>query len=176
MDPNPRGKDELIFGNAMTRSMFVPGSLVLVSLLGCDSEPSAPTVRALSSEVMDAVEIAIQDEYRAENTYLRVLADFGNQLPFQNIVYAEERHSLSLAWIFTRRDLPVPLSESDLNNVPRFGTLSEACGAAAEAEVENVAMYDDFLDLSLPNDVRTVFENNREASLLRHLPAFAACS
>lgn len=158
----------------MRRILFV-GLFATTSLLGCDSDPSAPNLSPFSSDVMDTVDTAIQDEYHAENTYLRVLADFGNRLPFQNIVYAEERHSLALAWIYTRRELPVPLSESDLNSVPRFGTFAEACAAAAQAEVENVAMYDGFLELSLPNNVRRVFENNREASLERHLPAFEAC-
>jgi hypothetical protein len=37
-------------------------------------------------------------------------------------------------------------------------------------------MYDDMLRLSLPSDVRQVFENNRSASLVNHLPAFERCS
>ena len=44
------------------------------------------------------------------------------------------------------------------------------------AEVENAEIYDRYLDLPLPADVRTVFENNRDASIERHLPAFERCS
>jgi hypothetical protein len=37
-------------------------------------------------------------------------------------------------------------------------------------------MYDEFLSLDLPDDVRTVFGNLRSASLDKHLPAFQTCS
>ena len=63
---------------------------------------------------------ALQDEYHAEETYLRVLADLGDVLPFYNVVYAEQRHSASLAGLLERRGLAVPASEWNVNNVPRF--------------------------------------------------------
>jgi hypothetical protein len=44
------------------------------------------------------------------------------------------------------------------------------------AEIANVAMYDGFLLLDLPDDVRTVFGNLRSASLDQHLPTFEKCS
>jgi len=47
---------------------------------------------------------------------------------------------------------------------------------AVLAEIENIEIYDLNLALSLPADVRTVFENNRAASLDKHLPAFEQCS
>jgi hypothetical protein len=47
--------------------------------------------------------------------------------------------------------------------------------AAVGAEQENIALYDDFLKLDLPRDVRNVFTNNRRASLKNHLPAFQNC-
>jgi hypothetical protein len=145
------------------------------ALVGCGSDPVAPS-DTLTLEVTAAMTEAIQDEYRAENIYLRVLADFGDVVPFRNVVYAEERHSQSLASLFVRRDLTVPLSDWNLNNVPQFASVTAACAAGVVAELENIAMYDAFLDLALPADVRTVFENNRAASLERHLPAFQNCS
>ena len=39
----------------------------------------------------------------------------------------------------------------------------------------DIAIYDKFLKLNLPDDVRKVFENNRSASLNKHLPAFSNC-
>jgi len=142
---------------------------------GCSTSPTAPAEQ-LSPELTEALDQAIQDEFRAENTYLRVLTDFGDVAPFKNIVYAEERHSEAIATLFIRRELAVPLSTWDVNSVARFASLTEACAAGADAEIENIDMYDVLLKLSLPADVRTVFENNRAASLNRHLPAFQACS
>ncbi len=38
-----------------------------------------------------------------------------------------------------------------------------------------MALYDRYLDMDLPTDVRTVFTNNRAASLNNHLPASSRC-
>ena len=160
-------------------SRMLMAGLMLVGAAGssaCDEDPTGVLPSPSSTTVIAALKEGIQDEYKAESTYLRVLADFGPVLPFQNIVSAEERHSQALAWMFVRRELDIPLSDWNLDNVPRFGTLAEACAAAVTGEVENIEMYDRFLALELPQDVRNVFENNREASLARHLPAFQACS
>ena len=59
--------------------------------------------------------------------------------------------------------------------MPAFSTVKDACAAGAVAEIENIELYDTFLKLDLPSDVRNVFENNRKASLDNHLPAFNAC-
>jgi hypothetical protein len=53
--------------------------------------------------------------------------------------------------------------------------VAEACATGAVAEVANIELYDDFLALDLPYDVRRVFEANRVASLDKHLPAFERC-
>jgi hypothetical protein len=135
----------------------------------------APGATALTPAVAAAVDSAIQDEFHAEQIYLRVLADHGNVLPFFNVVVAEQRHSTALAGVLERRGLDVPASEWDLDNVPRFATVPEACAAAAVAEVANIELYDRLLVGDLPTDVRNVFTNNRRASLERHLPAFTAC-
>ena len=58
----------------------------------------------------------------------------------------------------------------------RFDSVGEACAAAAQAERDNVSLYDAFLQMDLPTDVRNVFTNNRAASLENHLPAFEACA
>ena len=151
-------------------------AVALLGALGCDDSPTALVPTPSSLDLVAAMEEAIQDEFKAENTYLRVLADFGPQLPFQNIVFAEERHSQALAWLFQKREMEVPLSQWHLDNVPRFGTLQQACAAAVQAELDNIALYDRLFAMELPGDVRNVFEHNREASLTRHLPAFQACS
>jgi len=128
-----------------------------------------------SGEILAAMALGIQDEYHAENVYRRVLADFGQVFPFSRIVNAEQRHAAAIAGLYRNRSLDVPTSEWNLNNVPRFDSIQKACAAAAQAEIDNIALYDRFLELELPTDVRNVFTNNRAASLRNHLPAFEAC-
>jgi hypothetical protein len=104
------------------------------------------------------------------------LNDFGaSTLPFANIIRAEQQHARSLAGLFTARGMAVPASLWSPSNVPRFTTVREACAAGVVAERENVALYDSQLGLSLPDDVRRVLQNNRDASLYNHLPAFQRC-
>lgn len=152
-------------------------SVALAAGLACagDANVTAAQYPALTVPVSDALTAALQDEYRAEQIYLRVLLDHGNVLPFYNVVVAEQRHSASLAALFERRGVSTPQSAWTLDNVPRFATLAEACAAGVVAEQENIAMYDRLLTGTLPVDVRNVFTNNRRASLERHLPAFETC-
>ena len=142
------------------------------------SSPTAPspTPATLTSEVRAALERSIQDEYRAETTYQGVVEDLGALAPFVNVLSAEQRHSASIADLFVRRGLTPPANTWALTTVPHFTSIPVACGAAAAAERANVAMYDQLLQLTVPADVRQVFENVRLASLANHLPAFERCS
>jgi len=153
-------------------------AILSVTLAACDdaTSPTAPTAAELPPEVRAALERSIQDEYHAETTYQGVVNDLGPLPPFVNVLTAEQRHSASIAQAFVRRGLTSPANEWSLDRVPHFSAIVAACGAAATAERDNIAMYDDMLRLSLPSDVRHVFENNRSASLVNHLRAFERCS
>lgn len=158
------------------RTAALIGASLTVALAACSSTASvAPDPAPSASVVAAALDSALQDERRAENIYLRVLADHGNVLPFFNVVIAEQRHSASIEMVMRTRGLPIPDSPWTLDNVPRFATLSEACAAAAAAEVANIALYDRVLAQDLPSDVLQVFLANRQASLEKHLPAFERC-
>ena len=136
----------------------------------------APETTSAGAFVLtDALTAAIQDEFHAEAVYRRVLLDFGNVMPFANIVRAEQNHAAALAGLFRSRGLAVPETAWHVDNVPRFASVRDACGAAAQAEFENIAVYDRYLGADLPADVRQVFTNNRAASLDNHLPAFNRC-
>ena len=108
--------------------------------------------------------------------YLGVLADLGRVFPFVNIVVAEQTHAASVARLYTNRGLTPPPNTWSVSKVPHFTTVAGACAAAAEAEIANIELYDEYLATdSLPFDVRNVFANNRAASVNGHLPAFNRC-
>lgn len=152
-------------------------ALGVVANTACDSNtaPTAPTV-VVDAQLSTTLARAIQDEYRAEAIYQGVLTDFGQVLPFVNVLGAEERHSATISRLFVARGLAVPASASTVNSVPHFPSVAAACAAGVVAERENIAMYDELLRIELPADVRQVFSNNRSASLVNHLPAFERCS
>ncbi|MGK4008296.1 hypothetical protein WMF31_37115 [Sorangium sp. So ce1036] len=143
--------------------------------LGAASTARAERAVDVDPAVKDALDTMIQDEYEAEVIYRRVLHDFGEIRPFSNIVWAEQRHSAAIAALYRARGLPVPASRFSPENVPAYGSVREACAAALEDELENIALYDRYLERALPDDVRAAFEYNRRASLEHHVPAFRRC-
>ncbi len=166
----------MMINRAQSVRLFVASVALLapLALAACDSEPPAG-IQPPAQDELAAMNSAIQDEYHAEAVYLGVLADFGEVLPFYNIVFAEQRHSETIASLFVRRGLDVPSSDHTVDNVPRFDSVPAACAVAVEAEVANIEMYDLLLEGDLAADVRRVFQNNRRASLDHHLLAFEAC-
>lgn len=135
--------------------------------------PRAP----LGSDRQAAIAEALEDEYQGEAIYARVLKDHGDIRPFSNVVHAEQRHASLLEELLSARDLPVPENQWTAAEAPAYASRQEACAAAIEFEVTNVALYDRLLASgTLPDDVRQVFEHNRMASLEHHKPAFERCS
>ena len=160
------------------RILMVAAMVAVVGGIGCsDSQlPTAPTGVAPDPALGAMLARAIQDEYRAEAIYQGVLNDFGQTLPFANVIGAEERHSAAIARLYAFRGETAPASQWTVDGVPHFTSIPAACTAGVTAERENIALYDELLRADLPSDVRQVFTNNRSASLVKHLPAFEWCS
>jgi hypothetical protein len=147
----------------------------MITACGADDGPVAPTVT--DAELAALLLAAIQDEYHAEAVYEGVLGDFGEVLPFANVVNAELRHSTAIARLYQNRGWDVPPNEWTPVDVPHFRTIVDACAVGVEGELANIALYDDLLaSVTLPLDVVQVFSTNRAASLEHHLPAFERCS
>ncbi len=131
----------------------------------------------LPDQVQEALDEAINDEYKALSTYEAVIEKFGNVRPFSMIKGAEEQHIASLKAIYDKYGLEVPVNTwSAKVSVP--ATLQEACQVGVDAEIANAALYKDEL---LPvvegyEDIVTVFTNLMNASQQKHLPAFDRCN
>ena len=96
--------------------------------------------------------------------------EYGQQRPFSNIKKAEERHISMLKTVLSNNKIEIPKDESStIVKLPE--SLDEAYKAGVEAEIENIAMYERFLQQELPKDVRQVFESLKNASE-NHLRAF----
>jgi len=132
------------------------------------------TGRPSESEV-EALFMALDDEYKAWSIYDQVIADFGAVRPFTSIQKAEEKHIGALETLFDRYDLEVPLNEWP-GSVPSFDTLAEACEAGVQAEIDNAALYDQLFDMVDNPDIVRVFTSLQQASLDKHLPAFERCA
>nr|WP_084315616.1 DUF2202 domain-containing protein [Thalassobacillus devorans] len=127
-------------------------------------------LNATSLTLPQMLTYAIQDEYSAQARYRDILSNFGYVSPFANIQQAELRHIEALLPLFQRYQVPVPADISQMF-VSTPSTVKQAFAEGVQAEIDNIGMYNKFLSYMLPEDVRMVFTNLRNASL-NHLAAF----
>ena len=131
--------------------------------------------QALNQAEEEALLMAIDDEYKAWSIYEQVIDDFGGVRPFTSIQRAEENHIAALERLLQRYGMDVPANEWE-GNVPSFDTLTEACAASAQAEIDNAELYDELFEMVDNVRVIRVFEALQRASESRHLPAFENCA
>lgn len=126
----------------------------------------------MQDSLAEALIEALQDEYKACATYRAILERFGPVRPFINILSAEERHIRALLPLFERYGIPVP-DDHWPSQVVVPDTLAQACADGVQAEIENGAMYDRLLAMTVDYpDVQRVFRNLQRASQENHLAAF----
>lgn len=131
----------------------------------------AQALTGTASAELEAMMIAaIEDEYKAEAEYEALIDNFGAVKPFTNIVDAEANHIDALEVLFAAYDMPVPENNGD-DFVVIPATLAEALQAGIDAEIKNIAIYEDFLKQDLPQDVEDTFTNLMNASE-NHLASF----
>ncbi len=107
--------------------------------------------------------------------YDQVIQDFGRIRPFVNIQRSEATHINALLGLFRTYGVPIPDNPWP-GAVPSFESVQAACTAGVEAEIANVALYDDILASTTRPDILTVYNALQQASLNNHLPAFERCA
>jgi hypothetical protein len=129
----------------------------------------------LSADEKTALVEAISEEYLAFNTYTAVIRQLGSILPFSNIVSSEQNHYSAVGNLFTKYGLPVPPNTGAVSTT--WVSRKAACATGVQVEVEDIALYDRWLQSGLVkhSDVSNVFTNLRSASVNNHLPAFQGC-
>ena len=123
----------------------------------------------------EALQMALNDEYKAWSVYDQVIADFGPVQPFVNIQRAEESHIAALTRLMEAYGLDVPQNPWP-GNVPTFDTLADACAGGVQAELDNAALYDQLFSMVDNPDIVQVFTALQRASLSQHLSAFERCA
>lgn len=131
---------------------------------------------ALEPDTEKALSSALDDEWRSQAFYRAVLEQYGDVRPFAHIVEAEGRHASHLLDLFHRYDLDVPENRWQAHDFGVTGSLAEVCAQAAKSEIDNVALYDGFLDAIPSGDVRDLMVHLRAMSQEHHLPAFQRCA
>lgn len=123
---------------------------------------------------IEALSAALDDEYKARETYRKIIDRFGPVRPFVNIVEAEERHVAALLAQFDRLGVTPP-EDNWTGRVEAPDSLEQACAEAVQAEIENDAIYARLLEQVTDAQVRQVMLRLQDATRNRHLPAFRRC-
>ncbi len=117
----------------------------------------------------EMLNLAVEDEYSAKNTYVAIVDAFGEVSPFASIIDSELSHIESLSVVFDTHGFVLPVDPNSIDGVPV--DLTAALEAAIQAEVNNIAMYEHFLTLTDEADVIEVFKLLKAASE-SHLESF----
>ncbi|MFO7612487.1 MAG: DUF2202 domain-containing protein [Clostridia bacterium] len=113
---------------------------------------------------------AIQDEYLARSEYEYIIDELDGGTPFTNIIRSEESHISLLIPLFEAYGYDIPADTSASHLIIPV-SITEALETGVKAEIDNIAMYEKFLESNLPDDVAAVFIELRDASK-NHLDAF----
>eukprot|EP01155_Anaeramoeba_flamelloides_P010533 Anaeramoba_flamelloidesa325723_423.p3 GENE.a325723_423~~a325723_423.p3 ORF type:complete len:245 (-),score=34.14 a325723_423:4131-4865(-) len=119
-----------------------------------------------------ALRIAVYDEYRAYETYKKILEKFGDTQPFSNIIQAEVNHYQALIPFLEKYQVEIPINDwEEKIQVPN--SILEACELGVAAELENIKTYDNLISYvqDYP-DVLDMMYQLQAVSYNNHLPAF----
>jgi len=129
----------------------------------------------MTEELSSVLIEAINDEYKARAMYRLVISKFGEIRPFINIIEAESRHIQALLPLFDKYGISVPEDDWE-SRVNAPASVTDACQAGVQAEIENAEMYDRLLESTTQfPDVQAVLKQLQRASKDNHLPAFQRC-
>jgi len=120
--------------------------------------------------INDMLMYAVQDEYLAHGEYAAIIAKFGSQKPYTNIMKSEETHLAYLKEVYLAYGLDFP-ADTSASHIVVPADLLEAAETGVQAEIDNIAMYELFLTYDLPENVYEVFSALKSGSD-NHLLAF----
>lgn len=118
--------------------------------------------------------IAVYDEFKAYESYTKIMEKFGYFQPFVNIREAEARHYSALIALLEKYQVEVPINNWEQKiEVPN--SFIEACELGVANEIKNIAMYENLLSYIQEEDIKDVLFRLQAASYNNHLPAFRNC-
>lgn len=115
--------------------------------------------------------IAVYDEFKAYETYTKIIEKFGLVQPFVNIKEAEAVHYGALINLMEKYSVDVPINNWH-SKIEIPNTLIECCEMGVAAEINNIAMYNNLLSYATQEDIKDVLFRLQAASFNKHLPAF----
>jgi len=114
-------------------------------------------IEAENPSIEEMLTFALEDEVLAYSTYNEIVDVFDVSKPFTNIMKAELRHQEAIIALMNDYGMDVPeVDASDYITLP--ASLLESYEAGVQAEIDNIALYNTFLEEDIPDDVKDVIE------------------
>lgn len=132
--------------------------MMVLGLFSSFASTGAQNVTAAGQYTIEQmVQYAYEDESKAIAEYEAIIAKFGENAPFKNILKAEARHLAAVEKL--AETLGIKLEAFDAkSSVVVPATLEEAYKIGVQAEKDNIAMYEQFLkSTALPEEAKGVF-------------------
>lgn len=128
----------------------------------------------LSPEEIEFLNAAYKDECRDQYFFKKAYEKFPDAGAFAKIMNSEQNHMSALESVFNKYDIETP-KNLDFSDIVIPSSSDEACATGLKFEKENVEMYKKFL-LSVSNTfLKTVFEDLRDITINRNIPALEKC-
>lgn len=124
--------------------------------------------------ISQVLRIAVYDEFKAYETYSKIIEKFGLVQPFVNIKEAEAVHYGALIRLMEKYQVEVPINNW-YSKIEVQNTLIECCEMGVAGEINNIAMYNNLLLHTLEDDIKDVLFRLQAASFNNHLPTFRNC-
>jgi rubrerythrin len=131
----------------------------------------------LNSEIpirSQILRIAVYDEFKAYETYSKIIEKFGLVQPFVNIKEAEAVHYSVLVKLMEKYQVEIPINNW-YSKIEIPNSLIECCEMGVAAEINNIAMYNNLLQHVEEDDIKDVLFRLQAASFNNHLPTFRNC-
>lgn len=136
--------------------------------------PTKSVEEGLSQEEVDAMGVALEQEYKMNAIFDVIVKKYGQAVPFDKIVTPAFRNSTAILQIYQVNALTAPAPAPSAVLPPE--SFSQACQMAMEQVEENIRMYEAYLSTVQHAQVRAVFTSNLQNARGKHLPALAQCA
>ena len=153
------------------KKLLVSSLMIVLVLVGYTSTPTESLDDTnVDLSISSMLVLALEDEYKAKATYEVIISEYGTITPFRNIVNAEQTHIDLLLPLFDTYQIALP-DPVDKTALLLPDSISSALALGIQAEIDNIALYEAFLQTDIPDDIRDAFEKLMGASE-NHLQAF----
>ncbi|MCF7890178.1 DUF2202 domain-containing protein [Candidatus Bipolaricaulota bacterium] len=163
-------KTTALFFSLIIGLLLVGSSFGTMALAGEDQYGAENVNAEQTYTIEEMLNYAIEDEYKARAEYELIIEEMDRGRPFTNIVKAEETHIAMLTSLFAKYGVELP-ADNAFEHTVLPNSIDSALETGVKAEIDNIAMYEQFLSQDLPEDIEDTCIRLKNGSQ-NHLEAF----